>query len=295
MSTFARATQLVPLGSGGYAVEIDGSWMQGRGVYGGLAAAILSRALEGEARAGQRLVRMTTSFVAPLAPGPCRVSTDIVRASRNVSTLRASLWNEGASVPAATCLATLARPRETNVPEHRGLSRPPAPPPAEVPDGPEELYFPEFASRFELRQCLGPRPFSGGALARIGGWCRLREPGPIDAALVVAVLDAWPPAAVGRAPDWCSVASLEMTVHFLVPLPLAPELAVRSDSEGPDSAEAGWLFHDATCDHVEVGLADERAVLYDPRGVPIATAQQLIALLPSLERPPAWRGRGGAA
>jgi len=53
VSTFARATQLAPLGSGEHAVEIDGSWMQGRGVYGGLAAAILCRALEAEARAGQ--------------------------------------------------------------------------------------------------------------------------------------------------------------------------------------------------------------------------------------------------
>lgn len=266
MTTFASATRLTPLGARTYRTEIDASWVQGRGVYGGIAAAVLVRALEAEASTGQRVVRITTSFCAPLAAGPCRVEVDVVRAGRNVATMRASVWNEGAPTPATTCLATLARPREPSALVHRGLVMPEVPPPEALADGPEELYFPVFAERFSLRQCVGPRPFSGHDAARVGGWCRLREDVPVDTALVVAILDAWPPAAVGRASAKCAVASLEMTVHVLEPLP----------RPAPDA----WLFYDASSDHAEHGLADERAVLFDRTGTAIATAQQLVALLP---------------
>ena len=276
MSAFVEATTLVPLEKGVFGVTLDASWLQGRGVYGGLGAAILARALEAEAPKGQRLVRLTAAFTAPLSAGPARAAVETIRTGRNVSMLRASLFSESGgdpAVPAVTCLATLARPRSVGALVHHGLGMPTVPPPDAVPDGPEEHYFPTFARHFSFRQCLGPRPFSGGAEARVGGYCRLNEPAPLDVAVVTALLDAWPPAAVGRSPSWCSVASLEMSVHFLVPLsPLSP----ASGSE--------WLFYDATCDHVEGGLADERAVIFDGNGAPLATCHQLIALMPPSAR-----------
>ena len=273
MTSFDEATQLTALGAGRYAAIGDASWAQGRGIYGGLVAALFARALEQEAGAGQRLVRMTTAFTAPFAPGLAEVRVEIVRAGRNVACLRATLTNEGADAPAASCLATLARPREPSAIERHTLLAPDVPDAEDVADGPPELYLPSFASRFELRQCVGSRPFSGGTDARIGGWCRSREGAPFDPALVVALLDAWPPAAVGVSSGWCPVASLEMSVHFLVPLPLA------SDAPG------AWAFFDARCDHAADGVADERAVMFDASGRALATCHQLIALLPGSDRP----------
>ncbi len=274
-SALSRALALSSLGDRRHRVEIDASWVQGRGVYGGLVAAVLARALEAEAERGLALARLTTAFCAPLAPGAAVVSVEVVRAGRNVATLRASLSNPDAPSPAATCMATFARPRGPGAFTHRGLVRPRSPSPDEVPDGPEEHYFPTFARHFEFRQCLGPRPFSGGEEARVGGWCRPREQERVDAALVCAVLDAWPPAIVARAHGWCPVASLELTIHFL------------SAWHEPTVAPAGgWLHYDASCDHLEGGLADERAVLFDATGTPLATAQQLIAILPAATRAP---------
>lgn len=270
-SSLARATALVRDGAG-HRADVPSDWAQGRAVFGGLAAAICAQALQADAPPGHRLVRITTAFVSALAPGPARVVTEVVRAGRNVSSMRATLTNLGAEQPAATCLATLARPRPASGLAHDGLVMPVVPPPDEVPDGPVEHYYPAFARHFAFRQCLGPRPFSGAKDAAVGGWCRLRQEGPLDAALVCALADAWPPAAVARARRWCHVASLEMTVHFLDPL--------LSD------APAGWLLFDARADHLAGGLCDEHAVLYRAGGAPLATVQQLISLLESSEAPP---------
>jgi acyl-CoA thioesterase len=269
VQSFEEVTRIERSGPSHHRASCDASWMQGRGIYGGLAAALFARGLEADAVSGQRIVRLTTSFAAPFPPGEVRLSTGMARAGRNVSSTRAELASAASGEVFATCLATLARPRASAALAHRGLEMPRVAPPDEVADGPSELYVPSFASHFEFRQCLGPRPFSGGLEARIGGWCRLRRPGPLDTARLVALLDAWPPAAAGLSRGYCPVASLEMTVHVLAPMPPAR----------PPSSD--WLFFEARCDHAEGGLADERAVIFDAEGSPLATAQQLVALLPA--------------
>ncbi len=271
MSSFLSATTLTPLGAGRHRFLCDASWRQGRGIYGGLVAALFVRALEAEAGRGQRLVRITTSFTAPLPEGPGEIVVTPVRSARNVSVLRAELTLPEERAVIASCLATLARPRPGTPLEHHGRRMPSAPSPDDVAEGPRELYLPTFAPHFELRQCLGPRAFSGTPPTRIGGYCRPREPAPTDPALVAALLDAWPPAAVALSTRPCPVASLELTIHFLVPLPSAPS----------DPSRYPWFFFDARSDHVEGGLADEAATLFDEEGRAIAAAHQLVALLPS--------------
>ena len=261
-SSFALVTALAPIGPARYRAAIDASWAQGRGAYGGLVAALLARAIEAEVPAGQRIARMTTAFVAPVAVGGAEIEVETVRAGRNVSTLRASV--HGPEGLAATALCTASRDRDHPV-SLPARPRPAAPPPDEVGDGPEELYYPAFSRRFSFRQCLGPRPFSGASEARVGGWCRLDEEAPLDAALVIAMLDAWPPAAVATSPGWCPVASLEMTVELL-PFPTRPA--------------AGWLFYEAMASRADGGTADERSALWTEDGVLLASAQQLVALFP---------------
>ncbi|MFO0685612.1 MAG: thioesterase family protein [Sandaracinus sp.] len=264
MTGLVEASTFERVAPGEHRGTIDAGWAQGRGAYGGLVTAMLVRALEAEAPRGQSVTTITTAFTAPATEGPASIHVESVRAGRNVSTFRASLVREGATL--ATALATLARPREGAL-EHHARPMPDVPGPAAVADGPSEHYIPPFARRFSFRQTHGPRPFSGGVEARVAGWCRLHEAGvPFDAALVSAILDAWPPAAVALSPAWCPVASVELTYHFFVPLP-------------PLAGDA-WVFYDAAAGHVAGGLADEHATLWTAEGRPIATSRQLIALFP---------------
>jgi acyl-CoA thioesterase len=269
--SFAKVSAFAARGPFEHEGEIDAGWAQGPGAYGGLVAAILARALQTDAPRDQALVTMSTVFCAPATAGPARVRTEIVRTGRNVSTLRASMEREG--VVLSTALATVARRRESTL-AHDGLVMPTVPPPEQVPDGPEEHYIPPFTRAFGFRQCLGPVPFSGGSEARVGGWCRLEEDDvPVDAALVCAMLDAWPPAAVALSPGWCPVASIEIGYHFLAPFP------------NLSAERRPWLFHDASARYVSSGMADETAVLWSRDGRPLATARQLVAIFPPSARP----------
>jgi acyl-CoA thioesterase len=264
VTPFRRASRFDRIATGEHRGEIDAGWAQGRGVYGGLVTAMLVRALEADAPKGQAITTITTAFVAPATAGPAVIRTEAVRAGRNVSTFRASLLRDDATL--ATCLATFARQREGAL-AHRALAMPDAPRPELCADGPEEHYIPAFARRFEFRQTHGPRPFSGGADARVAGWCRLVEDDvALDAALASALLDAWPPAAVAVSPGWCPVASVELTYHFVATLPIAM---------GKE-----WLFYDAHAGIVGGGLADESATLWRENGELVATSRQLIALFP---------------
>ena len=268
--TFRAASTFERVAPGEHRGVIDADWAQGRGIYGGLVSAIVARALEADAPPGHALVTLTAAFCAPATAGPALVRTEVVRAGRNVSTMRASLEREGLTL--ATTLATLARPREGAL-AHRGLSMPGVPPPDAVADGPAEHYFPAFARRFEFRQCVGPIPFSGATEARVGGWCRLAEDDPtLDASLVLAILDAWPPAAVALSAGWCPVASIDLTVHVLASL--------------PRTIDRQWLFFDATSRHAGGGMAEETATLFTEPGEPIATCRQLIAIFPPEAPPP---------
>ena len=259
--SFAAASTFAQVGPSEHRGTLDAAWAQGRGAYGGLVAAILARAVERDAPAGQSLASLTVSFCAPAAPGEAVVRTEVVRAGRNASVLRAVLAREGAVV--ATALATCMRLR-TEALGYDDLAMPAVPGPDEVAEGPPELAIPAFAKFFEFRQCLGTRPFSGAHEARVGGWCQLREDAVIDRALACALLDAWPPAAASLAPAWCPVASLEIRYDFL---------DVRGDT--------GWTLYDARSRFVSGGLADERATLWTHEGRAIAIATQRIAIFPS--------------
>lgn len=271
-STFARAGPA----PGEHRGAIDAGWAQGRGAYGGLVAAICARALEADAPREQSLVTLTVAFCAPATAGEARVRTELVRGGRNVSTMRATLERDGGET-IATALATVARRRAGGL-AHGDLRPPEVPAPDRVADGPEAHYIPAFTRGFSFRQCLGPPPFEGGREARVGGWCRIEEDGlAIDAALACALLDAWPPAAAALSDGWCPVASIELAVHFLAPLPLA-----RAEARP-------WLLYDARSQHVAGGLADESSSLWTEDGRALATARQRIAIFPPGERPPPSR------
>lgn len=264
-SPFVTATTWSPLGEGRYAGHPSPRWFQGRGAYGGMLGGALLRSMMRELNEPARAPRsLTVHFCAPVTEGEASISVRIERAGRQVSHLSARLEQSGQ----VACLASATFATSRDTPLVYTDARPPrVPPPFDVPPVPEGV-LPTFGAQFDYRWCVGAAPYSGAQEARVGGWIRPRVPTPLDAPLVVALLDAFPPASFARVQGFCNGATMDFTAHFYAPLPLAHA-----------SPEAFYL-RTGQSRHAAHGYADDLAELWSEDGQLLAQLRQMAAVFP---------------
>jgi acyl-CoA thioesterase len=256
MGDFERDTAVRAGEAGALRCEIDPDWWVAVGPNGGYVAAILARALEAAAGARARPLRsLTVHYLRAPKAGPALVEVEVEREGRSISFVAARLEQEGR--PCARAIAVLADPRE-------GVELEQAHPPAVA--APEELAAPRaaeqappFARRFDIRPALGPRPFSGAGEALTGGWLRLKRERPLDAALLVALCDAWIPAVFAATTEPLAVPTLELTVHLRARLPLPSD----------------WVLGRFTTRTARDGLLEEDGELWARDGRLLAQSRQL--------------------
>jgi acyl-CoA thioesterase len=222
VSRFERDTAVEPRGDGRYEARIDPGWFVVRGPNGGYVAAILLRALAHAVGDASRAPRsLTVHYTAPPVEGAAEVETRVERRGRKLTSLSARLRQGDRLL--ALALAAFSQSREA--PGFRDLSPPQAAAPEHCVAIPRRIPIHE---RFEQRWAIGAPPFSGADSALAGGWIRLAEAegrGPLDAPLVAAFCDAWPPSIFGRltAPKAGGVPTIDLTIHFRSALPAEGE------------------------------------------------------------------------
>lgn len=192
MSDFTALTTPTRIDTHTWEAAVPDGWQQGRGAFGGLVLAILTRTLECEEGGHRPLRSLSAQLVAPVLPGSVQVRADLLRRSRNVSTYATWLFQHGEVVAHATGVLAASRGEQGT---HLGIEPPAMPPWRDVPVvpvGPPRA--PAFARHCEFRPAGAP-PFSGVAETTACGWVRLHRPGPVrNAAEVMALVDAWWPA-----------------------------------------------------------------------------------------------------
>lgn len=269
MHPFRAATTWSRTGEGRYEGAFDERWYQGKGAYGGVVAGGLARCLEDTVADPRRRLRsFTVHFCAPALAGPVVVETRVERTGSLVTHTSARALQGGAAVAVAT--ATFAAPRRPAGDERIRFADarvPEAPGPDEVAPFEGSPLMPTFTQFFEYRFAVGHAPFSGGDEAVIGGWLRPKEPLALDAALAVALLDAFPPAVLARVDGPAPAASVDMTTHFYADLPLPAERAAEP------------LLVVARSRWAQEGYAEERAELFTADGALVAECSQLVAVL----------------
>lgn len=226
---FDRDTRVTLSASGSFDANVDRGWWVARGPNGGYVAALLVRALEQACGDPARQLRsLTIHYVRPPAEGPARIETRVERIGGSLTTLSARLVQGDALQ--ALALAAFSKPRETPA-FHHAVMPEVAPPEAIPPRGEARVPIHE---RYEQRWAIGPRYFEGarGREAVTGGWIRLAEGSrSIDAALLAAYADAWPPSvfathelpmALGGVP------TVDLTVHVRAALPLPDDFVLVS-------------------------------------------------------------------
>ena len=200
-----------------YQLDVVPGWRQGRGAFGGLVVGALLRAIEHRTADPARQVRsVTAEMPGPVEDGTVDITVEALRQGKNVSTVRAALWQHGEVRSHAVAILGASRPRAQAV-AWNDLAPPAVPAWREVAPssvGVDPGPWPEFAQHFEYRVVEGI-PMSGGA-SRALGWVRSRDPGaPRDAAYLAAMIDAWWPAGLVRLPAMRPIATIAFTLELV--------------------------------------------------------------------------------
>lgn len=263
-SSFVSASAVRRAAPGRYDVDVDPTWLQGRGAFGGLVAAWLVRAMEAEVDDPSRPLRaLTCELCAPARPGPAEVRVRALRLGLNVSFLAAEVLRRDRVVARAS--GVFGRPLP---PAAAQTPTPPAvPPPGEVPLWSPPMDLPVYCQHVRHARCWGSEVLVGPAAeAALGGWTWFHAPTPDDAAARVALLDAWPPALFTRLSAPRAVATITMTCHLL-------------GAPGPAVAPGTPLLVTARSDASVEGYSDERLELWTPDGQLLATSHQVVGVL----------------
>ena len=254
--------------------EIPAGWTQGRATFGGLVAAILYQPIDaalenatGESAQETPLRSLTLSFVAPAEAGTLNTTARVLRAGRSAVQIEAHA-SQGDQVTAAA-LASFGKPRESVV--SVGTEKAPDFP---APDDCQALPYieglvPEFTQKFDYRLGAGALPFSGSSEGRIGGWIRLKKEEGVEqtekaatTSHLLALIDAWPPAALSMLKTLAPASSLTWTVELMP--------AAHTTTAGPSD----WWQYLAEVEQAEDGYAVIVARLWDANGQLIALSRQ---------------------
>lgn len=247
-----------------FTLDVPDGWQQGRGCFGGLTLSALVRACEQFEREPERTLRSVSGhIVGPVLPGAVEIRVERLRSGSGVSTLAASLRQSGETLVHAVCLFGKRRVDDGDwlelMPPARADWRVIEP----LPVGPP--FGPVFAQHMEFRS-VGAMAFSGDTTKPVEGFLREKHPGPArDAAMLVALVDAWWPVAVSRMTSPRPMATVAFTCQLLGDLATVPV-------DEP-------VYHRGRADAASDGYTVEMRELWTTTGRLLALNQQTIAII----------------
>ena len=264
-SRFDTDTAVDPIAPGVYSARIDAGWWIERGPNGGYIAALLMQAFLAEVADPDRHARsLTVHYLAPAVEGPAQLVVRTERTGRLVRYLTARLaQGDRLLATAQAAFATVG----TSGPSFADPSFPDYPDPDAMGPAADPPGLVAMRERYEYRHVTGA-PWDGpGRTAETGGWIRLREQRPYDAAVVAALSDAWYPAIFTRLTERLGVPTIDLTVH------------VRSVGALQRLAPDDWMAVRFRTTVATEGFLEEDGQLWAPDGTLVAHSRQLGLLL----------------
>ena len=242
---------------------ISREWSQGRACFGGVLLALSARAAERVISPDRPLRCINMAFVAPAGPGPITATVEsfrvggsvtqvMCRLSQGEQTVNLSTLSYGTARPGSIEMPPIAMPTDAGRPGD-GIPMPYAPP-----------LTPEFTQHIDYRWVRETMPFSGGNQARAYGWVRPAVPMALDAAQILAIMDAYPP------PLW------SMTKTKFMASSLASHFQIRAFPDAQANPHP-WFLYDGPATVVGDGYSDARAKLWHEDGTLVAVGMQQFA------------------
>ncbi|HPU53587.1 MAG TPA: thioesterase family protein [Burkholderiaceae bacterium] len=257
MSQFDDEIRLTTIGTGAYEGRVDPAWNIGANPNGGYLLTLALSALRQAAPEHPDPVSVTVHYLRPGVPGqPCRIDTQVLRTGRTLSTVRATLTQDG--LPRLEVLAALGDLTDST--QATATIAPPAmPPPDQCPPrpGPEQGLDLSIVGRLEIRLHPDEVHAVAGGRAQVTGWIRFRDGRPPDTLAGVLFADTFPPSVFGQIGMAGWVPTVELTVHVR-----------RRPAEG-------WMLGQFRTHDLTDGRLIEDGLLWDCAGNLIVQSRQL--------------------
>lgn len=242
-----------------FTCAVDTSWLQGRTAFGGLSAALLTKALSEGLPTDRRLRSLSVNFIGPTPASGLDLTCRSLRDGGAVSHRYGEIRDGDKVTVNATAAFCRDRPGTLKEPSPE---RPVAPAPEDCPALPWlEGITPNFTQHFEMRLASGGWPFSQASTSDYGMWIRFREPGPLDIFSLIAIGDVPPIPGLNRLAKPSNGSSLSW--YLECPRALPPQN--RDD----------WWYVDYRCQGASDGYFHNHALVWAPDGQLVLISRQL--------------------
>lgn len=263
-TSFADMIDLIRPGSEQAGLSAPLDWMQGRTVYGGLAAAMCLRSMRSHVPAERKVRSLLFSFVGPVDSKDFTIQTQALRSGKSVTTVESKLIQDGCVCCSAVGSFGADRDSKIGI-APAGLVEMPEPSESlEVPY--IEGLTPAFTRHFNYRWAMGELPFSGNGGKEIGGWISFREKTDcLTEEWLVALADGWPTPVLSSVQEPAAASTMTWALEFI-------------HSGRSTCSENDWWAYHCVIDSAEKGYACERSTIWDPEGKAAVFSQQMITV-----------------
>jgi acyl-CoA thioesterase len=263
MSNFEQETALTGVSQGRWRGRVDPHWNIGDNPNGGYLISIAMAAAVQLAPTHPDPLTLTVHYLRPgIGGADCTVDAELLRTGRTLSTVRATLGQEGKSrLEVLAGFGDLSAANQAD--ESITVAPPPMPPPEDcIPrSGEEQGVDLPLLSRMDI--LLHPDEARAGIAgkAQVTGWIRFVDGHPPDTRSVVMFADAFPPSVFGLLGVVGWVPTLELTVHVRRrPVP-------------------GWILGQFSTQDLADGRMIEDGALWDESGNLIAQSRQIALVM----------------
>jgi acyl-CoA thioesterase len=273
MSRFDDDTRVTPLGpvpdtpgsAAAFAGHVHPAWNIGANPNGGYLLALAAQALRQRTPAQPDPLSITVHYLRPgLAGQPCHIDTQLLRSGRTLSTVRATLTQDGsARLEVLAAMGELGA-SDAATPPLLTLDRPELPPPEACPtrSAPAQGVDLPILQRLDVRLHPDEAVPTAAGRAQVSGWIRFTDGRAPDALACLLMADAFPPAVFGLLGMVGWVPTIELTVHLRRrPAP-------------------GWLLGQFRSNDLSDGRMVEDGALWDAAGQLVVQSRQLALVRP---------------
>ena len=263
-SEFELDTRVARISDNIYKGQIDPGWSIGGNPNGGYLLSIVSSAIA-QCVDHPDPLSVTTHYLRPGVPdAECEISIEIVRTGRTLSTVRASLSQQGKQrLEVLAAYGDLSQ--SVGVDADISITEPQIPAPEDCIARTGELQKIEIALTGKVEVRLHPGQASPGqsGVPEISGWIRFADGRTPDTRSLLLFCDTFPPSPFGQLGVVGWVPTIELTVH------------VRR------KPTAGWIKGQFRTNDLNDGRMIESGALWDSEGNLVAQCRQIGLVLQS--------------